>query len=668
MADLIGTEGVLVHVCATPLECIRKIKEGVGALLLTEEALGFPDIPVLFKTIGEQPPWSELPIIILTGGGESRLAQLLDLTAPAAGSITLLERPMSTATLLRSIKVALQSRRRQYQVRDLLEEQHRNQLALQTSAHQQRSLYELTDALTRAMSLREIYDHALNSIIDALRCERASLLLSDHEGTMRFTAWRGLSDGYRKAVEGHSPWSRNDSNPQPVCIENVATAALSKPHRAAIEQEGIGALAFLPLVSSGKLIGKFMVYYGRPHTFTREEMQLAATIARQLAFGIERKRAEQAVLQSEERYRTLVSQVKGYAIFRTDTSGVPTSWNEGVKQVLGYDEGEFIGENILPAIFTPEDLHAGVPRRELESAEAEGTAGNDRWMRRKDGTRFFASGITTALRDESGDLLGFTKVLRDTTDKKQAEEQLERTVAERTADLRATNEQLEAFVYSIAHDLRAPLRSMTGYSQLLIDDYSAELDPTARQILRRIQGSSEFMDKLLLDLLAYGRAAREEIQLGPVPILKAWENALLQHAIQIEQNNALIETVEPLPYVRAHEATLGQVLANLLSNALKFVPTGVQPKVRFRAEEKDDIVRIWVEDNGIGIPPDQHERAFRVFERLHGSRYSGTGIGLSIVRKGIERMGGELGMASAPGEGTRFWIALPAARERLSTS
>jgi PAS domain S-box-containing protein len=661
MADLLSSHGLLAEVCSSAEECAGKISAGAGALLMTEEALALPGFSGLLESLKAQPPWSELPVIILTSGGESAAVRLLDLTASAAGTVTLLERPMTTNTLWRSVQVAVQSRRRQCQVRDLLDELRRNQCALEDLAHQQQTLYQTADSLARAASMNDVYDSALHSIMSALRCERASLLLSDEAGVMRFRAWHGLSRAYRQAVEGHSPWKPDDPDPQTICIEDIAAAPLEPSLRETIEREEIRALAFLPLQSSGRLLGKFMVYYNQPHRFAPEELRLAKTIACELASGIERKRAEQALLQSEENYRTLVSQVKDYAIFRMDAEGIPISWNEGVERVLGFAKSEFIGKEIVPAIFTPEDLRARVPQQEMETAAAEGSADNDRWMRRKDGTRFYASGTTTGLKDETGKVVGFSKVLRDETEKKQAEEHLELTVAERTADLRASNEQLEAFVYSIAHDLRGPLRSMTGYSQLLIDDFSSSLDPGAQQILRRIQASSEFMDRLLLDLLAYGRAARAELELRPVDLQNAWETALMQHTMQIEQNNALIETVGPLPAVLAHEVTLCQVLANLLSNALKFVPEGVNPHVRFRVEEQGDFVVIWVEDNGIGIPPDQHERAFRVFERLHGSKYTGTGIGLSIVRKGVERMGGQTGIKSAPGEGTRCWIALPKA-------
>jgi signal transduction histidine kinase len=308
----------------------------------------------------------------------------------------------------------------------------------------------------------------------------------------------------------------------------------------------------------------------------------------------------------------------------------------------------------------------------LTVAAEQGAASDDRWMRRKDGSRFFATGVTTGLRDDDGELIGFSKVFRDETAAKQTRDALaearaalerhaatlEETVANRTRDLRATNEQLEAFVYSIAHDLRNPLRSMIGYSQLLVDDYSEGLHGTAQHLLKRIQGSAEFMDKLLLDLLAFGRTARAEIELGAVDVKAAWEAAIFQNSVQIENTHAEIETVEPLPIVFAHEATLGQVLANLLSNALKFVPPERKPHVRLWSEEHADHVRLSIRDNGLGIPASQHERVFRVFERLHGSRYQGTGIGLSIVRKGIERMGGRAGLESEPGHGTTFWIDL----------
>ena len=206
-----------------------------------------------------------------------------------------------------------------------------------------------------------------------------------------------------------------------------------------------------------------------------------------------------------------------------------------------------------------------------------------------------------------------------------------------------------------------------GFSQILLEEHASGLDETGQTLLKRIQRSSEFMDKLLLDLLAFGRAARSDLELHDVAVQKAWEAALFQIATQVEQTKARIEVIGEFPLVRAHEATLGQCIANLLSNAIKFMPPGVQPHIRFRAEasqkagESQSRIRLWVEDNGIGIAPEFQDRTFRVFERLNGPLYAGTGMGLTIVRQSIQRMGGNVGLESEIGKGSRFWIELAVA-------
>lgn len=173
--------------------------------------------------------------------------------------------------------------------------------ALAESARQKDALYQLADRLHRTESLDEVYDAALEAIVTALQCERASILLFDEGGVMRFVGWRGLSDAYREAVESHSPWQPGAKNPQPVCIDDVDTADLSDSLRTIVRAEGIAALAFIPLVSNGKLIGKFMAYFDLPHIFTADQLELGKTIAHQLAFGIERQRAEAALKETDRR-------------------------------------------------------------------------------------------------------------------------------------------------------------------------------------------------------------------------------------------------------------------------------------------------------------------------------------------------------------------------------
>jgi PAS domain S-box-containing protein len=173
---------------------------------------------------------------------------------------------------------------------------------LAEGVRQKDALYQLADRLHRTKSIDDVYDAALQAITGALQCARASILLFDDAGVMRFVGWRGLSEAYRKAVEGHSPWRADERNPEPICIDDVEAAELDHSLKATIKAEGIGAAAFIPLVSQGRLIGKFMTYFDGPHAFG-DEIELSLTIARQLAFGIERKRAEEALRENERRFR-----------------------------------------------------------------------------------------------------------------------------------------------------------------------------------------------------------------------------------------------------------------------------------------------------------------------------------------------------------------------------
>ncbi|BAN35672.1 PAS/PAC sensor signal transduction histidine kinase [Sulfuricella denitrificans skB26] len=236
---------------------------------------------------------------------------------------------------------------------------------------------------------------------------------------------------------------------------------------------------------------------------------------------------------------------------------------------------------------------------------------------------------------------------------------LEKMVEVRTADLEATNRELEAFSYSVSHDLRAPLRAMQGFAQALEEDYGAKLGSTGLDYIQRIVTSAQRMDTLIQDLLAYSQLARADIEIKPVSLTGAVMEALDQLDVEIKQSGAQITVAPSLSEVIGHAPTLAQIISNLLGNAIKFVPSGTRPSVEVWTEERGERVRLWVADNGIGISPEHQKRIFRVFERLHGvETYPGTGIGLAIVRKGAERMGGEAGVEAMVGKGSRFWVEL----------
>ena len=261
-------------------------------------------------------------------------------------------------------------------------------------------------------------------------------------------------------------------------------------------------------------------------------------------------------------------------------------------------------------------------------------------------------------------------VTQDITERKQAEAalreahelltdkaaQLESLVQQRTTKLREMVGELEAFSYSIAHDMRAPLRSLQGFSDVLLTEHAGNLDPEAQGFLRRIANSAGRMDKLIQDVLNYSRIVRAELPLESVDVEKLLRDIVDTYPMFLpEKVEIAIEgTFSP---VLGNEAMLTQIFSNLMGNAAKFVKPGVKPRIRVWAEPDPQRVRFFIQDNGIGIAPEQHEKIFGIFQQGNKG-YEGTGIGLAIVKKAVERMSGQIGIQSAPGSGSTFWFEI----------
>jgi len=369
-----------------------------------------------------------------------------------------------------------------------------------------------------------------------------------------------------------------------------------------------------------------------------------------------RRRADRGLRASAARYRVLFDRNLA-AIARSRRDGTVLDCNPALVRLLGYaSREEALGTNASQFYADPAE------RERLVSGFEPGGGVVDQEVRfrRKDGEVIWVS-MTFVEFEENGQT-GFEALMLDITDRKEAAEQIEAlnaALAGQVGELDAANRELDAFSYSISHDLRAPLRAMQGFAEALLEDYGERLDAAGHDYAQRIVAASRQMDVLIQDLLAYSRLGRGEISLDPVSLETVVDEACGTLEMEVKERGGEINVERPLHRVLAHRAVLGQIVTNLLANAVKFTPAATPPRVRVRSEAGGGRVRLWVEDNGIGIEPQHRERIFRAFERLHGAQqYPGTGIGLAIVQKGTARLGGRVGVESEPGAGSRFWVEL----------
>jgi PAS domain S-box-containing protein len=498
--------------------------------------------------------------------------------------------------------------------------------------------------------------------------------------------------------------------------------------------------------------------------------------------GMEERRrlGENALRESEERYRLLLDGVQNYAIFMMDTRGQILSWNAGAERIKGYSADQIIGRN-FSCFFPPAEIERGRPEEILSMTAASGRHEEQGMRVRKDGSRFLANVVFTALRDAAGNLRGFsefshdlseskesearyrglleaapdamvvvnqageivllnlqaetqfgyrrdellgqkvkniipegfaeriiadgtrsaaealaqqigagielvgrrkdgsefpieimlsplesaegtlvTAAIRDITERKESDEHLAKTVEE----LKRSNDDLQQFAYVSSHDLQEPLRMVSSYTQLLAKRYKGRLDSDADEFITFAVDGCNRMQGLIQDLLAYSRAGTNERKLREVPSENALQKALINLRAAIKQSGAVV-THDALPAVTTDETQLTQVFQNLVGNAIKY-RRAEEPRVHVSAARND--CNEWtfsVRDNGLGIDSQYFERIFVLFQRLHGrDEFEGTGIGLAVCKRIVERMGGKIWVESQPEKGSTFYFALPDIEEK----
>jgi PAS domain S-box-containing protein len=514
----------------------------------------------------------------------------------------------------------------------------------------------LTRAMSRTRTVEEIYEAALDALGQGLGVSRASILLFDPDGVMRFKAFRGLSEPYRRAVEGHTPWSP-ESVPEPIVVADVREDSSLAAFLPIIEAEGIAAMAFIPLVSLGHLIGKFMLYYDRPQALNADDLQLASVIAAQVAFAVERTRAEEHARRNEERLRfALDAALMG--TWEWDLTTQSARWSDNLERLHGLPPRTFDGAFASYARQIHDDdreqvtasirraIEQGVPHEvEYRVVAPDGTV---RWVEGKGRVEY-----------EHGRPVRMTGVCMNVTRRKEAE------IARLTAAEEASRVK-EEFLATLSHELRTPLHAILGWVQML---QSGSLPPErVRAALEVITRNARLQAQLIEEILDVSRIITGKLEIEQAPMLvpqlvhaalTGVEPAAASKGIRISR-----EVPNTLSPIEGDQKRLHQVLGNVLSNAIKFTPE--HGELGVRVFEEGAAIAIEVRDSGAGIPAEFLPHVFDRFRQADSRttrRHGGLGLGLAIARHLVERHGGEIRAESAGiGCGTTVCIRLPVAK------
>jgi PAS domain S-box-containing protein len=451
----------------------------------------------------------------------------------------------------------------------------------------------------------------------------------------------------------------------------TAAEAIGKPLRLIAPADGdISQKQIMERVFRGEVVPRYETVRRRKHgdlievsikvDAIHDPSGRVASIAGLITDISERKQAERVLAQSATRFRQLANAMP-QLVWSANPDGSVDYYNERI-ELFGCEKNGDGSWNWPTMVY--EGDRAKTSEAWLKAVESEQPYQCEHRIRMRDGSLRWHLSRGVPARDESGRVVKWFGTATDIHDLKQTQLELEKTrssleetVAQRTEKLRESIGELEAFSYSVSHDMRAPLRAMEGFSRILLNEYRDKLDEAGYGLLQRIEKGARRLDMLVQDVLAYSRVAKSDFQLHPVDL-----QALVEETIQnFEFQTARIHIENRLPMVMAHEALLSQVVSNLLSNATKFARAGVPSEVKVSSVRIGKLVKVSIIDNGIGIEPEHFERIFQIFGRIHAERmYSGTGIGLTIVKKAIERLGGTVGVESTPGEGSHFWFAVAA--------
>jgi PAS domain S-box-containing protein len=512
----------------------------------------------------------------------------------------------------------------------------------------------LTRAISRSCTVEEIYAAALDALASGLGIQRASILLFDPDGVMRFKAYRGISDAYRRAVEGHTPWRADTRDPAPIVVPDVEQDETLRSFLPVFTAERIAGLVFIPLVSLDRVIGKFMVYLDTPGAPGADDMQLASVIAAQVAFALERTRTEAQAKRSEARLRFALDAAE-MGTWDWDLATNEVVWSDNLEQIHGLPPGTFDGTFAS----YEKEIHPEDRARVLASVQGALTDGAPHDVEYRlvapDGTIRWCEGKGRV--EYHGDrAVSMSGVCMMVTRRKEAE--LARLAAAEDA-----SKLKDEFLATLSHELRTPLNAILGWVQMLVSGQLSH--ERARQAIDVIGRNARLQQQLIEDILDVSRIITGKLQIERIPVaVPPLLDTVIAGAAPVadaKQISFVQRVEEGLPPIEGDPKRLHQVLNNLLSNAIKFSPKG--GTIELECAHRDYFLEISIRDHGLGIAPeflpyvfDRFRQADSRSTRTHG----GLGLGLAIARHLVEEHGGEIRASSdGPGRGTTMTVRLP---------
>ncbi|MFW9806270.1 MAG: PAS domain S-box protein, partial [Candidatus Thorarchaeota archaeon] len=545
----------------------------------------------------------------------------------------------------------------------------------ETEVLRERQVFKtIAEGAIQAKDTSELSQGLLKGIISSLGFDFGTIRLYDEKkNVLRYTALVGIEISDTVSEIPLTPEFGDEYiiiqtalNKNPEFISDVSKELTSKKYLQRLKNIGaLSSVAYPILDDNNDLLGVLSLASNSPRIYSEGDKETFSAIVNMIGSVLERKKAEKALQISERRYRELLTNIsEGMAIADLDENILFV--NKAFEDMLGYSREELIGTSILN-IIVEEDRQIILLQTE-KRRKGESTAYTHRFVT-KDGGQRIVRVSPVPSRDDDGQVDGTIAVVNDITERIQKDleiqrlnEELAQRVEERTAELAAANKELEAFSYSVSHDLRAPLRTIDGFSQALLEDYSDVLDTTGKDFLSRVRSAASHMGSLIEDLLILSRVTRAEMDRVDVN-LSDMAKELIDELQEIEREREVDVKISEDLYARCDQRLIKLVLQNLLENAWKFTSKVSNSQIEFGCVEKAGESRFFIKDNGAGFNMDYKDKLFAPFQRLHQvDDFPGSGIGLATVQRIINRHGGKVWAESVIGEGSTFYFTIPDSR------